>query len=177
VASDHLAATSLAPGPRITGGGEASGAAFFPSDLGDTLRCLEGGGDAFRKAYQEAGRSSGDIDWFGIYDCYPICFVRGLEAAGLCAEGEGGEYVEAAYNKLIKSGSLSCGEFPINTHGGLLGFGAPWEVPALFSVVEACEQLTGRAASERQLSRCRSAVVYGNGGVFGASAVAVLEQR
>lgn len=62
---------------------------------------------------------------------------------------------------------------PINTHGGLLGFGAPWEVPAFYNVIEMVAQLRG-TAGDRQVPGARTALVYGNGGVFSASAVAVL---
>ena len=34
-------------------------------------------------------------------------------------------------------------DFPVNTHGGLLAFGAPWEVPAMYNIIEACAQLNG----------------------------------
>ena len=63
--------------------------------------------------------------------------------------------------------------FPVNTHGGLLGFGAPWEVPAFYNVIEMVAQLRGNAG-DRQVEGARTALVYGNGGVFSASAVAVL---
>mmetsp|Transcript_6444 Transcript_6444/g.15428 ORF Transcript_6444/g.15428 Transcript_6444/m.15428 type:complete len:82 (-) Transcript_6444:14-259(-) len=63
--------------------------------------------------------------------------------------------------------------FPVNTHGGLLCFGAPWEVPAMFGVVEAVEQIRGRSRG-RSIGDCRRALVYGNGGVLSASAVAIL---
>lgn len=62
---------------------------------------------------------------------------------------------------------------PINTHGGLLGFGAPWEVPAMYNVIEMVAQLRGRAG-QRQVVGARRALVYGNGGVFSASAIAIL---
>ena len=88
---------------------------------------------------------------------------------------------------------------PVNTHGGLLSFGAPWETPAMYNVIEAYAQLTGTAGS-RQVPNARRALVYGrffimteiavfffknidlrvcvttvgNGGVFSASAVAIL---
>jgi acetyl-CoA acetyltransferase len=64
--------------------------------------------------------------------------------------------------------------WPVNTHGGLLGFGAPWEVPAMISLVEAVAQLRGEAAGRQVEGACR-ALVYGNGGIFSASAVAILE--
>jgi acetyl-CoA acetyltransferase len=63
--------------------------------------------------------------------------------------------------------------FPVNTHGGLLGFGAPWEVPAMYNVIEMVTQLRGRAG-QRQVPAARRALVYGNGGVFSASAIAIL---
>ena len=64
-------------------------------------------------------------------------------------------------------------DFPVNTHGGLLAFGAPWEVPAMYSLIEAVEQLSG-SAGRRQLRTCDTALVYGNGGILSHSAVAVL---
>ena len=54
-----------------------------------------------------------------------------------------------------------------------MGFGAPWEVPAMYSIIEACEQLAGNAA-ERQVPGARRALVYGNGGIFSHSAVGIL---
>jgi hypothetical protein len=84
--------------------------------------------------------------------------------------------------------------FPVNTHGGLLAFGAPWEVlessdlfiyllllltgrfgqaPAMYNVIEAVEQLRGRAGS-RQVRNAKRALVYANGGIFSASSIALL---
>jgi acetyl-CoA acetyltransferase len=63
--------------------------------------------------------------------------------------------------------------WPVNTHGGLLGLGAPWEVPALHALIEAVTQLRGEA-SGRQVPGAARALVYGNGGIFSASAVAIL---
>jgi hypothetical protein len=82
--------------------------------------------------------------------CRPPCTTpaRALEAVGLAPEGGGGRYVERAY-KAAASGdggaaaraggegqhglqALPPQDFPINTHGGLLGLGAPWEVRPAF---------------------------------------------
>jgi acetyl-CoA acetyltransferase len=70
-------------------------------------------------------------------------------------------------------GVLSPADFPINTHGGLLSFAAPWETPAMYNIIEAVQQLQGTAHG-RQVPNCRRALVYGNGGIFSASAVAIL---
>jgi acetyl-CoA acetyltransferase len=71
-------------------------------------------------------------------------------------------------------GSSSSPVWPVNTHGGLLGQGAPWEVPAMLSLVEAVAQLRGEAAG-REVTGAQTALVYGNGGIFSASAVAILQ--
>ena len=80
------------------------------------------------------------------------------------------------YNLALRNGgTLDPNHFPINTHGGLLSFGAPWETPAIYSAIEAVAQLTG-TAGDRQVDKCNRALVYGNGGIFSASAVAILER-
>lgn len=61
--------------------------------------------------------------------------------------------------------ALSPSEFPINTHGGLLAFGAPWEVPAMYNIIEAVHQLNGQAGS-RQVPAARRALVYGRKNIF-----------
>jgi acetyl-CoA acetyltransferase len=85
----------------------------------------------------------------------------------------GADGLEAAPTR-PEMGPLRGGVFRVNTHGGLLGFGAPWEVPAMHSLIEAVAQLRGEAVG-RQVPGAKRALVYGNGGIFSASAVAMLE--
>lgn len=105
---------------------------------------------------------------------------------GLAQQGQGGQYVEEAYRRRMAQQASSTGSsagsstgsssvLPINTHGGLLGQGAPWEAPAMYSLVEAVQQLRGQAVG-RQVQGARRALVYGNGGIFSASAVVILER-
>ena len=164
--------------PVVLGGGEASGPLTPPpvdALSEDVFSCSK----AAAKAYASAGGlSAADIDYFGLYDCFPICFVRALEGVGLAPPGGGGgRLVEQWY---INEGAV----LPLNTHGGLLGQGAPWEAPALFSLAEAFEQMSGHADSRqlggrngRSSRACNTALVYGNGGIFSASAVVVLGKR
>jgi acetyl-CoA acetyltransferase len=100
--------------------------------------------------------------------------VRGVEALGLAAAGEGGAWVEAAYERAFGGDPPPLLLPPVNTHGGLLGFGAPWEAPAMHGIVEAVAQLRGGCGA-RQVAGAKRAVCYGNGGVFSAAAVAVIE--
>lgn len=43
----------------------------------------------------------------------------------------------------------------------------------MFNITEAVAQLN-KQASRRQITNCKRALVYGNGGIFSASAVAIL---
>jgi acetyl-CoA acetyltransferase len=103
--------------------------------------------------------------------------VRAVEAVGLCPKGKGGDYIEQAYHEIInglKGPDFKPQDvFPVNTHGGLLAFGAPWEVPAMYNIIEAFKQLKN-TAEERQIKGASRALVYGNGGTFSHSAVAIL---
>ncbi len=103
--------------------------------------------------------------------------VRDINAAvGLAPKGQGGQYIENKYFQIVqahKTGASFQDIMPINTHGGLLAFGAPWEVPAMYNIIEAFFQLT-QAAEKRQIRNAKRALVYGNGGIFSHSAVAIL---
>ena len=163
--------------PVVLGGGEASGPLIPPARglSEDVFSCSKAAARAYAAA---GGLTASDVDYFGIYDCFPICFVRALEGVGLAPPGGGGgRLVQQWYEN-------EDAVLPLNTHGGLLGQGAPWEAPALFSLCEAVAQMTG-AAGDRQLGgpngrrnrTCDTALVYGNGGIFSASAVVVLGKR
>jgi hypothetical protein len=66
----------------------------------------------------------GDIDFFGLYDCFPICLIRATEAVGLAPKGKGGQYIEHLYRlSEANGGVLEPKLFPVNTHGGLLAYG------------------------------------------------------
>lgn len=160
--------------PRILGMGEASGP-LYPPPLDqihvEGFSCRR----AVQLAYREANATVKDIGFFGLYDCFPICFIQALESVGLCPEGKGGEFVEAAYRKMVQDGGvLSPNQFPINTHGGLMCHGAPWEVPAMYNVTEAIAQMAGKAGDLQIHPRPRMTLSYGNGGILSGSSVMIL---
>jgi len=154
----------------ILGGGEASGPLYPPAVIDERMFSCE---QAMRNAFTKCQLELDDIDVFFLYDCFPIAFIRAVEATGLAPRGLGGKWVEDAYERLRKDPNYDPSEFPVNTHGGLLSFGAPWEVPATYNIIEAVRQLRG-SADARQVKDARRALVYGNGGIFSASAVAIL---
>eukprot|EP00878_Enallax_costatus_P005466 GHUV01005737.1.p1 GENE.GHUV01005737.1~~GHUV01005737.1.p1 ORF type:complete len:517 (+),score=149.24 GHUV01005737.1:195-1553(+) len=177
-------------GVAMVGGGEGSGPLYPPDTITENCFSASTAADA---AYRQAGVTPADIDYWGLYDCFPICLIRAIEAVGLAAPGQAGNYIQQQYQRLLgpleqqqwgqQPSSLPQPQqqqqqavWPVNTHGGLLGFGAPWEVPAMHSLIEAVTQLREEAVG-RQVPGAKRALVYGNGGVFSASAVAILERQ
>jgi len=167
--------------PIVIGEGEGSAPLYPALEIKDDSFSSQ---NAMDQAYASAGNlTARDIDFFGLYDCFPICLIRAIEAAGLAPKGKGGLYLEEQHVRLVeavdntKTADLSADNsfFPINTHGGLLCYGAPWAVPAIYNLIEAVDQLNGKAKG-RQINNCQKALCYGNGGVLSSSAVAILSK-
>jgi acetyl-CoA acetyltransferase len=121
---------------------------------------------AARKAFAAAGCTPGEMDVVLPYDCYAITVLLTLEAAGFCRAGEGMAFVrdhDLTYR----------GDFPVNTHGGQLGAGQAGLAGPMSHIVEGVRQLRGDADG-RQLSRCDSAFVTGNGGILSEQNAVVL---
>ncbi len=105
-----------------------------------------------------AGVKPKDIDLASLYDCYTITVLLTLEDTGFCGKGEAGRFVEA-HDLTYK------GDFPMNTHGGQLSFGQSGMAGGMSHITEAYLQMTGRAG-DRQLKRCDTVFVHGNGGLM-----------
>jgi acetyl-CoA acetyltransferase len=73
---------------------------------------------AMQHAFDQAGARAAEMDLLSLYDCYTVLVAITLEDAGLCRPGGFGRWVEE--HRLGFDG-----DFPLNTHGGQLGFGQP----------------------------------------------------
>jgi acetyl-CoA acetyltransferase len=123
-------------------------------------------GAAAARAFAMAGLGPADVDLCEIYDCYTITVLLSLEDSGFCDKGEGLEFV--------RTHDLSYrGDFPVNTHGGQLGYGQAGLAGGMSQVVEAVCQIQGRAG-DRQVRRHDVAYVTGTGGVMSEQAALVL---
>lgn len=122
---------------------------------------------ASQKAFAMAGLAPGDMHMAQIYDCYTITVLLTLEDAGFCAKGTGMQF--------IRDHDLTWkGTFPLNTHGGQLGFGQAGAAGGMSQVIEAVHQIQGRCGG-RQLPRNDLAYVSGTGGVMSEQTALILE--
>jgi acetyl-CoA acetyltransferase len=124
---------------------------------------VEGMAHAAQRAYAMAGCSPDDIDCAQIYDGFTWFVVATLEAFGFCGRGEGGPFVADGNTKLGA-------RLPVNTHGGLL---SEAHVSGANHVVEAVRQLRREVEPARQVERCDTVLVTGEGNFGEGSALVV----
>jgi acetyl-CoA acetyltransferase len=117
------------------------------------------------EALDQAGISADEIDVLQLYDSFTITVLLLLEGLGLCAKGEGGEFVA--------DGNLHMGgQFPLNTDGGGLSSSHPG-MRGIFLLAEATRQLRHQAG-EAQVPGCSIAVACGSGGWLSCMGTTVL---
>ena len=113
-------------------------------------------------AFAEAGVSTKDIDYAGIYDSFTITVLMTLEDLGFCEKGEGGRFVSGG---TLVSGS---GRLPFNTDGGGLCSNHPSGRGGIVKMIEAVRQLRGEANEGTQVADCQIALAHGSGGLLGS---------
>jgi acetyl-CoA acyltransferase len=89
------------------------------------------------RAMQRAGVSIGDIGVAEVHDCFTITELLMYEALGLTAKGQGA--------RAIREGRTHRdGELPVNTGGGLVGFGHPVGATGVKQILEIYRQMKGQ---------------------------------
>ena len=120
---------------------------FCTNPLGqvqDLLR-LDTAAAAAAEAMQDAGITPQDVQVAEVHDCFTIAELMMYEAIGLAEPGKGKE--------LLLSGRTSLeGDIPVNTGGGLVGFGHPVGATGVKQVAELYRQMKG-LCGEYQVQR------------------------
>ncbi|MFN8257429.1 MAG: beta-ketoacyl synthase N-terminal-like domain-containing protein [Bacteroidales bacterium] len=93
---------------------------------------------AANKALTAAGITMNEIATAEIHDCFTAAAVLAVEALGLASEGKGGHFI-------LDGHTSRNGKIPLNTTGGLIGWGHPVGATGVHMAVTLWEQMTGRA--------------------------------
>lgn len=105
----------------------------------ERTRLVEAGHTA-REALTDSKITLDDIGVAEVHDCFAIAEVLMMEAIGLAPEGEG--------IKPIRDGVTAIdGRLPVNTGGGLIGFGHPIGATGIKQVLEVQRQLDGECGA------------------------------
>ena len=124
-------------------------------------------GPAAEQAFGMAGIKRSDVDAAQLYDCYTITVLMSIEDSGFCAKGEGMSFV-AGHDLTFR------GDFPVNTHGGQLGFGQPGLAGGFTQVTEAVRQVRGDAG-DHQVPGCDTVYVSGTGGIMSEQTALIVQ--
>jgi acetyl-CoA C-acetyltransferase len=101
---------------------------------------LQGATISAQKAYATAGVAPRQISFFELHDAFTIMAALSLEAAGFAERGRGVRLAQEGYIAFD-------GKLPISTLGGLKGRGHPVGATGVYQVIEAVQQLSGRAGA------------------------------
>ena len=92
---------------------------------------------AAQRAYAMAGIEANDVGVAEVHDCFTLTEILMYEAVGLAERGQGA--------RLLREGTTSIdGSVPVNTGGGLVGFGHPVGATGVKQIVEIWRQMKGR---------------------------------
>ncbi|MDP6933123.1 MAG: hypothetical protein QGG40_09410 [Myxococcota bacterium] len=92
---------------------------------------------AASRALTGAGITTNEVDILEVHDCFAVTELMMMEAIGLCQPGQAGAMVR-------DGATLLDGSKPINTGGGLIGFGHPVGATGVKQPLEIFRQMKGR---------------------------------
>lgn len=95
---------------------------------------------AAKEALKSAGITVDQLATVETHDCFSIAGILGMEAIGLAPEGKGADFV-------IEGNTARTGKIPVNTTGGLVGWGHPTGATGVHQAVTIWEQMTGKAGA------------------------------
>jgi len=156
------------PGARVRITGAAQAHSHQHISVAASLSTF-GAGESASQALTQAGIGIGQVGYAAIYDSFSITLAVLLEEIGFAPRGAAGA--------CARGGLFGpAGAIPLNTHGGLLGYGHCGVAGAMAHLVEAQLQMTGRAGERQVPTPARFALLHGDGGVLSSHVSLVLER-
>ena len=128
---------SLADAVEVVGYGQVEEDITKPPPDKTALTTMK---QAVANALDFAGITIDQVATAEIHDCFTVAGIMAVEALGLAAPGKGPEFV-------IAGNTARDGKFPINTTGGLIGWGHPTGGTGVHMAVTLWEQLKGKAGA------------------------------
>ena len=122
---------------------------------------------AARSAYEMAGLGPDELNLVELHDCFATAEIPHYENLGLCADGEGGAFLDSGATTLG-------GKVPVNVSGGLLSKGHPLGATGIANIYEVVTHLRGEA-DRRQVEGARIGLTHVVG-IGSACAVHILEK-
>ncbi len=122
--------------PRILVSGSASATDTIAVHSRKDPMFLQAAYTSSRRAYDMAGVTPADIDFFELHDAFSIMAALSLEASGFAERGQGVRL--GLDNEISPQGRL-----PVCTRGGLKARGHPVGATGMYQIVEAVQQLRG----------------------------------
>ena len=123
---------------------------------------------AAKEAYKQADIEPSEIDFAEIHDAFTPVELISYEDLYFCKKGEG--------KKLIRDGTTKLdGKLPVNPCGGLKAKGHPISATGIAQIYEIVKQMR-HEASNRQLSRTKTALAQNIGGVGSTVSVHIIRR-
>lgn len=128
--------SSLSNKPRIVVAGSASATDTIAVHSRKDPLFLTAAYLSSKRAFEMAGMTRKDIDFFELHDAFSIMAALSLEACGFAERGQGPRFG--------LDGKIGItGELPICTRGGLKARGHPVGATGMYQIVEVIQQLRG----------------------------------
>lgn len=122
--------------------------------------------ESAHRAYQQANIRPEDIDFAELHDAFTIVSALSLESICFAARGQGIRFAQ--------DGNITLqGKLPLTTQGGLKARGHPVGASGTYQIVEAVDQLRGRAGAN-QVPNCSLGLAQSVGGMASVAVTHIL---
>lgn len=143
---------TVADSMEVIGIGQATGNLYIDGDP----TAMPTTANAASKAYEMAQVGPDRMEVAEVHDCFTISEILMYESLGFAEKGKGVD--------LVRNGETSLeGRLPVNTGGGLVGFGHPVGATGVKQILEIYRQMKG-LCGDYQMKKCPSYGITANMG-------------